>query len=595
MKKLLTMLGIISMIGSTASVVVACKNPKDKTEDKNKESDKKPDKEPDKDVGDKNKEPNNGNNNKPNNNKKINQKIKEVLKTLVDNKALELPKEIKLNESKPVEFKVIEKSLVDFLVNQKISNFDQTKLEIKNFSDLVVNPTITKDKITNGHVTVAVSYDKQNVNNTKDNDNVFKIEFGTAFTNGAQQIIDKLAAGAELKLSQITSPIDIPIPGLTTLGGIFELLYGMGPGLFAGLPNIIPESKTDDNWTKWETFITGLESLIGMLVKDFKLDGTYDKEIVPIVMGPAELSGGIHLKYRDVLNALLPTLINFKNYVNHQKTQSIDNFLMLFINYLFSEPKSYDDGYEDINPDLHINHDATKAKFKFTNNLEVMLNNLLEGWVTKSKEHSSEEQPIQIGLVATVDLSKLGNTGGGLLGGLGGLLGNKPLQINLDFKYQMDTNGDNNFTGLKDILPMKSIEELILQLFNFDSTKNPELILPGIAGLPITIPPIALPLDKLITGENLFSLLESMGLDAKAKDSVALKWDHLNIEVLGLNSKKEWIPIKSIEELQTVKDIKIKLKNKIILEDKNSELKIELDNKEIDFILDLKSDFFITN
>lgn len=551
MKKLLTIFGSISLIASSASLVVACTKTVADTEE------------------------NNGNNNENENNNQnalINKNIKKALNKLNGKKALQLAGDIIINDSNAsIDFKIIEDKVIEYLVN-KVANFEKSKFSaIQSTSSKIALPVITDKQVSNGQVEIEVSYDNQKVINDKDN--FFKIEFGSAFTNGAKQIIDTLSNDAELKLSTIKLPIPIMEQNILTLGTIFQLLELAGPTLLEQLPTKIPKAFdiADDNWKKWDEFVNIIEQLIGAFVKDFKLDSNFELNIGPIDLEVKRIkiaiSGNIKLNYRAVLDALLPTLIHFRNYLQEQKGEGTDNFLMLLVQYLFAEPQSYNDGYRDINKNVHIDHNESKEIYKFENNLEILLNNLLEGWSNAKGIFKSKEQPIAIGIKVKMGLS-----------------------IPLKFKYQKDKK--NKFEGLKETLPLDSITDIVSQLFNFDSDKKISLTLGTIIGFPI--PSFELSLNDVLTEQNLFSLLESMRLKSEIKDHISLTWKHLKIEVYGQNKNGSWVLIKDIDGLKDVADMKITLSNSIILKDKNSDFTIELNkNKDIDFILDLKSDFLI--
>ncbi len=98
-------------------------------------------------------------------------------------------------------------------------------------------------------------------------------------------------------------------------------------------------------------------------------------------------------KYLDVLNALLPNIINFNNFMQQEKNSSnLDNKLLLLGKYLFAKPQNINnDGFLGVNSKIKnkaIKNITNKDEefLKFNTNVKLLLHNILEGWQNEKGE-----------------------------------------------------------------------------------------------------------------------------------------------------------------------------------------------------------------
>lgn len=519
MRKLLSFFGSVSMIMLTANLVICC-NDKTKTISNVPNSNSNPDS--DADVT-----PDENANNKLLQKRNEQIKIKNLLIKMVDYNALHLNEEIVWTQDTVITFDVIKNALLSFFVDYDI---DINEVEIIQFSSTITLPSITSTTITNGWVDIQVKYQGELI--TEEDQTVFTIEYGSQFLTTAIEILDTLNHGAEVNLA------NLPIYNQLSYGALTNTLKRIISNNFEEVPTQIPSTfnEDDENWTKWNEWIE-------LLIEDFRrstlpidINGVYQKTLGPITNEDGyEISSKIEINYRALLDSLLPTIINLKNYINDQYELGVSDLTLILIKYLFTEPTSYhDDGYADINPNVYLDRSQSKGKYPFANNLEVILHNILEGWSNTEGIFVSTTQPIALSIEVTYGIT-----------------------FNFPFKFQ----SDSTHWGLKDSITQTNILNFINQLFVINSDQTPQLI--GSIKKYFTTHNFAIPLpikSTLLTEENMFNLLTTIGIDANIKDKLRLTWDHLKVKTFYQTSVDgEWNIATTIEDLKLAINVKFEL------------------------------------
>ena len=167
------------------------------------------------------------------------------------------------------------------------------------------------------------------------------------------------------------------------------------------LPTVIPTefNETDPNWKQWNEFIDNLKlnsDFSNLLRED--CEGVFSGEQTILEEFTIKYQG----KYLDILNALLPNIINFNNFMQQEKdTSNLDNKLLLLGKYLFAKPQSINnDGFLGVNSKIKnktikdITNNKDEEFLKFNTNIESLLHNILEGWQNEKGEWSSVSEPL---------------------------------------------------------------------------------------------------------------------------------------------------------------------------------------------------------
>lgn len=518
------------------------------------------------------------------NDQRVRLSIKDFVKTIVGKKALKLPDNIQLTDlttdPKPgglIIFPKIKAALLDLL---EANNFDASKIEIIKEQTPLIKPIITSSQVSLGRVLIKIAY--KNVLVSNDNGQIFIIEYGTPFLIQSQQIFAKLNNGEPSKLSSLKlSSLGMLGANGQILETIFNLLQNVGPKILNNLPTKIPESfdSKDPDWAKWNIFVSEVWELIKFKMPVQTLDDNYHD----MTFGPYDASGwgikiNVKINFKAVINGLLPTIINFRNYINEQKKQGIDNLSLLLIKYLYSSCHSYNnDGYAKINPG---NYEQ--------NNLDMLLHNLIDGWANKNKEYYTNLQPIKTQVVVS----------------------NIPVikSIGINFKYKKDFW----HWGIRDSAKMDKIIEFVNQLFNFDSNNETKFwatfrfwLAWGIIPFPIDLWfGIPIPINTLVSGvfteDNLIGLLEGMDNEPILKNEISVKWEKEHsrkvIILYQTQNNKEWRKANNLDDLALATDMKLELHDNVITlinkkSSKPEEIKFTL-AKPITLLLDLSSSPF---
>lgn len=605
MKRLLSILTVISMMAQIPSLIIGCG---EKTQKSDVETDSSTQQNERTDESDDNSGSTSEIAQKPDKKQKdledIKIRIKDTLKQMIGTKGLVLDLRHNVIMDSEIEFSVIQEVIIKVL-KSKISKLNQKLVRIVQKSASIIAPTMNPEAITLGQVEIEVFYNNIKIENDAGTD--FTIEYGTNFLISSKQILEQLNSDNQVEISQIKLP---PLGEKGTklgklsldIGSLFNLLRLIQPTMRL-LPSIIPENfNTEDrNWVQWNNFVTALvaqiKGLAGDSLPDFDLDGSLVKTIGPIVQGETRISGSITIKYRALIDSLLPTLINFKNFVDSEKEDGIDNFLLVFIKYLFKEPDygtnsaGIQDGYNLINQNVYIDHSERRGRYIFASNLEVLMHNILEGWKNKNGVSSSLEQPIAVEFNVQVipkDDSPL------------------PPLSPFKFKYLKEAASEENdnqaFTGLNEWLsdepsdkPLEKIINLFNEILNFGSDKNPRFVIKA-AGVTDIDSEIAL--NQLFTEENLITLLKNINIKLPINKYMNLNWNRFKVNIYYRvkndddDEISEWKKAKTINDLQDAIDMKMVLsENSITLtskEDATVKLTI-IPTKSIDIIFNIQS------
>lgn len=504
--------------------------------------------------------------------------LKDRLLTFVGKNAIEIGDHLSLADliasDKNAIFNYIKTELLNTL---EYKNFNSSYIDIQLTETTLIKPSMTGSSITLGKIGIKVLY--KGVIVTNNLDDIFTIEYGNGFLISAWQVLDKMNSNSEVALSDIRLPIAAFGSKPPSLGTLFSLFDKMGP-LFNQLPTVIPQSfdNEDENWVKWNTFINSLFNTLKAFIPDFAFDldtpfiYTIDP-IFPIEGNQLKISGKVTVNFRALINSFLPTLINFRNFVNLQKEAGVDNLPLLLVKYLFAEPFDYRDNndqldeYTKINPNVRINHRQNANRYKFKSNLEVLLNNMFEGWTSKKNIAVSEIRPI------VVDIK----------------LENAPMLGTKDFKFKYQKDDENEFIGLKDWLPVDNIENWISEIFNADSTIVPKLMVKAAGIVDVEL---QTPFKSFFNDANLFALLKSLGLDSDIDEHMEAKWNSFKINILYQTSRNQnWVQAKKISDLARATNMKLVLKdNSLTLKSKIGTDEIQIQSTQsIGIEIDLKA------
>ncbi|WHQ37402.1 hypothetical protein [Spiroplasma sp. SV19] len=167
------------------------------------------------------------------------------------------------------------------------------------------------------------------------------------------------------------------------------------------LPTVIPTefNESDPNWKQWNEFVNNLKlnsDFKDLLQEDSKESTFSDSKVI------LSLTITYKGKYIDILNALLPNIINFNNFMQQEKNiNDLDNKLLLLGKYLFAKPQNINnDGFLDVNSKIKnkaikdISNNQDGGFLKFNTNIELIFHNILEGWQNKSGGWSLVTDPL---------------------------------------------------------------------------------------------------------------------------------------------------------------------------------------------------------
>ncbi|MBH8622647.1 hypothetical protein [Spiroplasma sp. hyd1] len=312
------------------------------------------------------------------------------------------------------------------------------------------------------------------------------------------------------------------------------------------LPTVIPTSfnESDPHWKQWNEFVNSLQlsSEFSKLLREDYKESTFSGE-TKIITGLTITYQG---KYLDILNALLPNVINFNNFLQQEKDiNNSDNKLLLLGKYLFAKPKNINnDGFLSVNSKIKNKAIKKDDEFlKFNTNLESLFHNILEGWQNKNGEWSSADEPL---LLETLGSSKDVASG----------------KVKYNKPWEQSENESKISYAMTELLEIKRVKDSFSNLFTKSLNEN--------WGITITIP-------KAILGNEdyhyNFIILSSDTIKNLLTEAVFKKLDLITNESISITATftkkmifeyldkttKQWKKITNFNDLEQAINIRCKV------------------------------------
>ncbi|PPE05900.1 lipoprotein [Williamsoniiplasma lucivorax] len=426
------------------------------------------------------------------------------------------------------------KNAITTLLKNKVQKLDVTKLNIttKNNEFAQIN---NQNQIEFGKIDVDVTYNNENVSASG-----WKISYASEFLKQSKDLIHQWDQGVKMEASKIKLPTSLPFVGGSEIGKVLETL---GPAINSLVPSKIP-TVFDDNDPDYKK-IDGLLKMLNKLPHDIlNKEIKFEKEMIQDTpVGKANIKIVVKTKALDLIKSLIPTIINFKNFVSNQTNKDLVTNLF---KYLTIKPQSYnDDGYGELFENIK-NNKGQKVEFK--SNLEGILFNLLEIWKDKNGKQMTEGQPIKFSF------------------GLG--LGNQnPAEHMVNLAYVAKKIGDVEYQALSKLI---NPAELLNIIFGLASIKEDNTITIKIFDLV----PVPLPIGELLK-DSLIKMILTMNTDPDFDKHVDLKINKFASEIQVETPDQKWV-VMDQSNLQTATGVKFVVKSvSYTLTDKNGSHKIE--------------------
>ncbi|PPE05804.1 lipoprotein [Williamsoniiplasma lucivorax] len=425
---------------------------------------------------------------------------------------------VALNEQsvKPIGDEV--KKAIEARLRVKMPQLNIDKLEITTSTNTFA--ALEDNEITFGQIQVAVKYDRVDLKVGG-----WNIPYASEYLKQSKTFIDQLEEGITKRASNLKIPNLIPISGVsgTTIG---EMLAGLGPILNLAIPSQLPVAfdQQDANYAA----ITGLFStLTTMAGTDWNKEITFTKEVrqnAGQALGEMTVKIDIRTNVEKLIKNLMPTLINFKNFIS---TQNNKELTLNLLKYLKAAPASYNrDGYAEAFTGITHNSQAVV----FASNLEVILFNLLEGWKSRAGVSITQGQPLQFSFA----LETKGTT-------------KRKLEFDLD--YLGKTVGSKKYTALQSLLKPAEIFKILFGLAAINQDTKKEIEISGLK--------IPLPIGSLL-GTNLIGSVLAVDTSNTFADHVKITLNKFNAEMQVTTDGETWVQM-SEANIRTATQIRIVL------------------------------------
>ncbi|PPE05791.1 lipoprotein [Williamsoniiplasma lucivorax] len=382
----------------------------------------------------------------------------------------------------------IKTQIIEELKN--IKGIDLDKLNMQLFDNEFV-VLVTTDLIRAGSIKLSIQYNDEECRATP-----WTLSYNSHYFSEYRTFNQILSNSRNLNITDLGLPQGLGLPDMisnASIGGVITFLPLVLDPILSELSTSFEEVDGLDIYQQSQGFIDSLKSLglhdLPALNKEINLN--ISKELSAVLKIKAEIN--------DLIRALIPFIINFRNFVAEQQHKDL---VVNFLSYLTSKPKSYNGDKFDVF--------LEKREVSFNTNIEMLMSALLDNLSSK-EDNIIAKSPLKIEL----SIPKINKT------------------IHVGFEEKQDTL---QTIGIKEMIDFPHFIAQLNNLASFDKNgvmKIKMRINFKVMGkeFPVEMP-FDLPINKMINQQTIVPMIEKM-----ASRSLT----NLKIEIVDYSAKTQML------------------------------------------------------